>query len=229
MELAKDLTGLESYIPFKTPLSLILSGASFSGKTFFLAELIKNKSKMFIPEPVEILFVYSAWQEIYNDLEKQIPGIRFVNRIPSKEEIEQFTEDNKPRMLCLDDQMTRLDGCPHIIDYFTIYTHHRNLSCVLLLQNIFHQGAKCLRDISLNTQGLILFRNMRSPQQISTLASQMFPGKKRKYFLNSYELATSKPHGYLFVDINAANDQTFQLRSDILPGKNTIVYLPTEG
>ena len=226
MESLKKITGLDHYLQFKTPISFILAGASFSGKTTFLAELIKNKSKMFNPEPVEIMFVYTAWQDIYDQLEKTVPGIVFINRIPSKQEIDKFTADCKPRLLCLDDKMTQLSSCPDITEYFTVYTHHRNLSCILLLQNIYYQGAKCLRDISLNVQGMFLFKNIRSPQQIDILATQMFP-RKRAFFLDAYEKACAKPFGYLFVDLNPRNTAIYQLRTDILPGQNTIIFLPS--
>jgi len=90
-----------------------------------------------------------------------------------------------------------------IIEIFTVFVHHRNLSCLLLIQNIYYQGAKCLRDIMLNTQGLVLFKNKRSCRQITTLAGQMFLGHKRAWFLDAYDKACAKPFSYLFVDFKS--------------------------
>lgn len=215
-----------TYIPFKTPISLIIAGSSFSGKTTFIFNLLKNK-KMFQPNFEEIIFVYSTWQPLYDEIEKLLDNISFVNRIPLKEEIEKITQDMKPRLIIFDDQMTHLTECPDITEYFTVFTHHRQLSCILVLQNLFYQ-AQCIRDISYNVQGIILFKNLRSPQQISVLATQMFPGKKRKFFLQAYEKAcVNTPFGYLFCDINPKNDMKYQLRTSILPGKNTVIFLPS--
>lgn len=229
MDSLKNITQLESYIAFKTPLSLIISGSSFSGKTTFVTNLIKNKQQMFIPDFVEIIFVYNVWQALYDELEQTITNIKFLNRIPSKSEIDELTSDKQPRLLILDDKMTELSSCPHITELITVYTHHKNLSTILLIQNIFYQGAKCLRDITLNVQGIILFRNKRSALQISNLAKDMFPGSKRLYFLDAYEKATSKPYGYLFIDLSPGSNSLYQLRTNILPEQNTIVYLPTTG
>ena len=217
-------------IPFQTPLSLLVAGASYSGKSWLVADLIRNKAKMFNPEPVEIMYAYGVWTPLYDDLEKSVPNIRFINRIPSKDEVDEFTRDNQPRLLIIDDLMTQLGNSPDVTEYFTVYVHHKALSCILLLQNLFYQGAKCLRDISLNVQGMFLFKNMRSPQQIGILATQMSVGSsRRRFFLDAYQKACSKQYGYLYVDINKRNLEKYQLRTDILPHQITKVFLPTGG
>jgi hypothetical protein len=216
-----------SYIPFKTPLSLIVCGSTFSGKTHFIHRLLEEREKMFSPPPVEILFCYGAWQSIYDKIESTVKNVRFFNGIPSKQEIETFTEDMKPRLMILDDLMTRMADSPHLTEVFSVYTHHRNLSTILVLQNIFYQGARnSLRDISLNVQGLILFKNMRSPQQIAVLGSQIFPGPKRKFFTEAYDMACSRPWGHLLVNLNPKDSQNYQLMTDILPDTYTRVFLP---
>ena len=48
----------------------------------------------------------------------------------------------------------------NVCDLFTKGSHHRNISVVLLTQNIFHQGTHC-RDISLNAKYLVLLKNQR--------------------------------------------------------------------
>ncbi|NJL55648.1 hypothetical protein HC928_10940 [bacterium] len=215
----------ESCVPFTTPLSIIVSGASQSGKTVWIAKLLKNKREMFTDEIVEIMFVYSVWQDIYEQMEKEIPGIKFINHIPSKEEIEEFTADSAHRLMVLDDQMSNMSTCKHFVEIFTVFCHHRKLSTVLVLQNIF-TNAPCLRDITLNVQAICLFKNMRCSQQVRCLANQMFPGR-HKYFLEAYEKACSQPFSCLIVDLNPRTDVKLQLRSCVLPGQGpTIVYLP---
>ena len=224
-EIRQDDEG-HSYMPFKLPVSLSICGSSFSGKSFFISKLLENKSKMFIPEPQEIIYVYSSWQPLFDTMERAIPNIKFMNRIPSKSEVISFTDDLQHRVMVIDDQMTNLKSCPDITEYFTVFTHHRNLSCILVLQNALYQ-AQCVRDISYNVQGMFIFRNLRSPQQIGILASQMFPGKKRAFFLDAYDQAClSKQFGYLYCDINPRNDTKYQLRTDILPGQDTIIFQP---
>ena len=54
--------------------------------------------------------------------------------------------------------------------------------------------------MSLNSQYLVVFNNPRDQQQITVLARQMYPGQSEK-FLNTYRMATSKPFGYLLIDL----------------------------
>ena len=54
--------------------------------------------------------------------------------------------------------------------------------------------------MSLNSQYLVVFNNPRDQQQITVLARQMYPGQSEK-FLNTYRTATSKPFGYLLIDL----------------------------
>jgi hypothetical protein len=72
-----------------------------------------------------------------------------------------------------------------IADLFTEGSHHRNLSIIYIVQNIFHQG-KEMRNISLNAHYIVLFKSPREKQQISILARQINPGKVQE-FMRSYE------------------------------------------
>jgi hypothetical protein len=57
-----------------------------------------------------------------------------------------------------------------------------------------------MRNISLNAHYIVLFKSPRDKQQISMLARQINPGKVQE-FMRSYEDATSRPHGYLMLDL----------------------------
>ena len=66
----------------------------------------------------------------------------------------------------------------------------------------------------LNTQYLVLFKSPRDKQQISILARQMYPNRSH-YFIEQYEKATQRPHGYLFVDLKQNTSEEYRLKSDI--------------
>ena len=67
-----------------------------------------------------------------------------------------------------------------IADLFTKESHHRNLSVIYIVQNIFHQG-KEMRNISLNAHCIVLFKSPKERQQISILARQVNPGKVQEF------------------------------------------------
>ena len=72
-------------------------------------------------------------------------------------------------------------------------------SVILISQNLFSKG-KNARTISLNCNYLICFNNKRDQTQIRILGQQMFPDKIH-YFRESFDDATSVPHGYLLIDL----------------------------
>jgi hypothetical protein len=102
-----------------------------------------------------------------------------------------------------------------IADLFTKGSHHRNLSIIYTVQNIFHQG-KEMRNISLNAHYIVLFKSPRDKQPM--LARQVNPGKVQE-FMGSYEDATSRPHGYLMLDLKPTTDDQQRLKTNVLPGE----------
>ena len=47
---------------------------------------------------------------------------------------------------------------------------------------------------------------------------------RSKLFMQAYRLATSKPYGYLLVDLESKSDRRFRHRRAIFAGENTVVY-----
>ena len=64
---------------------------------------------------------------------------------------------------------------------FTERSPYLKISVISMTQNIFNLGKKA-RTISLNTQYMLLFKNLQDRQQIKTLATQIYPNRY-KYFL----------------------------------------------
>ena len=77
--------------------------------------------------------------------------------------------------------------------------HHRNLSVILISQNLFHQGRQS-RNISFNAHYILLFHNPRDLTQVNTLTRQMYPGKSQQ-FLRKYRDIVFKPHGSALIDL----------------------------
>ena len=87
-----------------------------------------------------------------------------------------YFDVNKRDLMVFDDQMIDASKDKRIVNLFTRGSHHRNLSVIYIVQNLFHQG-KGSRSISLNSHYLVLFKNPRDKLQILTLAKQMYPGQ----------------------------------------------------
>ena len=115
-------------------------------------------------------------------------------------------------MLIIDDLMNDASNNVEVQNVFTKYVHHRNLSCLYLVKNLFFQG-KVSRTINLNTNYLVLFKNPRDKYQVMLMARQMFP-RNSTFF--SFEDATSVPYGYLLIDYKARTPDHLRLRTDLL-------------
>ena len=66
-----------------------------------------------------------------------------------------------------------------ITDLFTKGSHHRHLSVIYIVQNIFHKG-KGDEKYQSNGHYIVLFKSPRDRQEISILARQINPGKEQE-------------------------------------------------
>ena len=202
---------------FKHPFTMVVSGPTGSGKTewtrkVFLSNLIE-------PVPERIVFCFGQWQTMYKELEKRFPFIEFVHGIPDYINQPRYLDITKRNLIVLDDLMTEAKCDQRIADLFTRGSHHRNLSVMYLTQNLFPQGKAC-RDIALNTQYLVLFNNPIDRQQVATLARRIYPANSN-LLMKTFERATSKPYGYLVIDLKANTPEQDRLRTDIFPKNET--------
>ena len=126
-------------------------------------------------------------------------------------------------VLIVDDLMSQCSQSQRMSDLFTKGSRHRGISVMNLTQNIFPPG-KQSRTISLNSHYMIVFKNPRDFLGISTLARQMYP-KNTNYLLESFHDATSKPYGYLLMDLHQMTPENMMLRTNILPNDRQVVYV----
>jgi hypothetical protein len=211
------------YLPFSSPASILLAGVTMSGKTSFVIKLLENREKMFSEPPSKIMFCYMAWQSAFERL-KSIPSLELHEGLPERSHITELGLEKGHKIVIFDDMMREIVTDVNIQDYVTISSHHNNMSIVLLIQNVFAQGPTA-RSISLNCHYMILFNNKRDLSQISRLGGQIMP-RRGRFFLDSYEKATSRKYGYLLIDLSPHTDKKFQLRTRIFPDESpTIVYV----
>ena len=206
------------------PFSMVISGPSNCGKSFFVKDIIANAEKIISAKLDNIVYIYSCWQPLYDNLLK-IRSINFVQGIPESLCDDTLLPPNLNNLLIIDDMMESASHNIEVQKVFTKYVHHRNLSCIYLVQNLFMQG-KSSRTISLNSSYIVVFKNVRDKGQIMLLARQMFPGNTR-YFLQAFTDATSVPYGYLLIDFKTSTPDCLRLRSDLLSDTPT-VYIPTK-
>ena len=147
-------------VSFKLPFSMLLSGPSRSGKTTFLKRLLMNMDRMMDQIPHTVLWCYGEYLPEFVELSQRIPQIQFIEGIPSN--IYELLDPAKQSLLIIDDLMEQSAGNSQITQIFTKGSHHRGISPVILVQNLFFKG---LRSISLNCHYICLFKQVRDRSQ----------------------------------------------------------------
>ena len=210
----------QSVLKLHTPFTMALYGSTGSGKTFFMRRLLS--SDQCDKPPKRIVYCYTEWQPVFDEMERE--GVEFYEGLPTRDEVNNWSAEREHMIIVLDDMIHLITDNIDVQYYFTATSHHRNISIIIISQNIFAQG-KAARTISLNLHYMVLFRNTRDTSQVMTLARQIMPSRTR-YFMDAYNKATDRPYGYILVDLSPHTDKTYQLRTCILPDELCIVYTP---
>lgn len=181
---------------------MMVCGPSGCGKSTFIVNLIKNQN--LISKKIDrIIWCYAEKNAL-----PSIDNIEFIEGIPD----EFTTNDNESTLIILDDLM--LESCmKKVCELFTKGSHHRNLSVILVTQNIFHKGSYS-RDISLNSKYIVMFKNPRDKLQFQCLARQVYP-ENSKALVDVYNKCTQQAHGYLLIDLTQQIHNALRFRTEI--------------
>lgn len=193
----------------KHPSRLLICGPSMSGKTWFTCQLLFNID--IFDKPITKIMWYNSELNALPPRNK-LPfnlEIEFFDKIPEKFE----NPENKRLMIILDDMMEDASSSRQISELFTKGSHHRNMTIVLITQNLFHQN-KYSRDISLNCSYIIIFKVIRDRSQLGVLFRQMYPENARA-LMKIYKEVTQQPHSYLFIDLTQGTNDLLRFRTNI--------------
>ena len=212
--------------PFFQASSIIVSGATGSGKTYWVYRLLKNAADMFEgTAPDKLIYCYGVYQQLFAEMVKTIPNLTFQEGLPTDDQIKDFAKGAEHGVIILDDLMAEVSGSADGEKLFTRGTHHLGLTVIYLVQNILYQNRHA-RTISLNTQYLVLFRNLRDTSQIMHLARQIYP-TRHCILMDSYEDATHRPFGYIVINMHPRfTDNSKRLQTGIFPGDRRVYYRP---
>ena len=218
---------MNTVIKLHTPTTIGIYGPTQCGKTKFVVSLLKEANVLFTKPVEEIYYCYEVYQDTYTELKeaesKGVEKVCFHQGMPHVDDCREWAYMKSHIVIVLDDLMTDLTKHPEMVKFATVDCHHKNITMILLLHNIFPPG---LRTVSLNIHYVVLFKNKRDTLQVETLGRRVMKNKV-KYFFACFQQAVRKPFGYLLVDMHPHSDDVFQLRTCILPSEApAIIYAP---
>ena len=93
------------------------------------------------------------------------------------------------------------------------------MSVVFLTQNLFHKS-KYARDISLNSDYMVLFKNPRDASMITHLGAQM---GNAEFLKQAFRDATRNPFTHLMINLRSHSPDALRNRINVL-SETQIVY-----
>lgn len=204
-------------LTFQHPCTALVVGGTGAGKTFFMKKLIENREAMFNTAFEKIIFYYSEWQPLYEELKAVVD---FRQELPI---LDDHPPGQGPKLLIIDDFMDEVKSHnKELLKFYIKGSSHRNLSIFFLSQCLFPDG---MRQISLNSHYIVLFKTSRDLAQIRTFCLQVDPTQWRA-LLEAYEDATKAGHSHILFDFKPKQLDHLRMRTLIFPGESTVVYIP---
>ena len=203
------------------PYTCLVAGPTSCGKTQFVKRLIEEGEHVVNGSAEKIIWLYGEYQPAYMELSSKFPHILFMEGIPKN--LNEYIDPKFRNLIVIDDLMSETGGDKKVTNLFTKGSHHRNLSVILLLQNLFYNGKES-RTISLNAHYIVLFKNPRDNTIVTSLAKQMYPGKV-KFLQEAFRDAMKLPYHYLFLDLKPYTNEKFRVRTCIMPSETQYAYV----
>jgi len=192
-------------------------GPPGSGKTFRVIDMIRNKDQLIKDGNTikNIIFCYSAWQDVYTRLDDDGLVTKWVNKMPSNAEFRTLVENHVKTgsIVVIDDFMS--DISKDLVEIVCVSSRHYNTISFILFQNLFPPNPLA-RQISLNAKYIYIHKNPRENSQVGYLARQINPSNY-KWIVAAYQEATKDPFGCFIIDLTQGTPSNLRFRSNILP------------
>ena len=196
---------------FQTPSSILVVGPSGCGKTMFTEKLLLDNKDLFETPPTQVHYCYGAWQDRFQAMQEQ--GVVLHEGIPDHQALVQWFPQGQG-VLVLDDLMDEGSHDKHLLDLFTKHSHHQNVMVLYLCQDMFPVG-KYAKSISRNAHYIVAFKNPLDQLGVRNVLLQSFP-TTWKDSLETFHQATTRPYGYLMLDLHPASSDQQHLLSHLL-------------
>ncbi len=209
----------------KTPFTCLVSGSPLSGKTTFVKKLLQLRHKLINNDFDYLLWCYGQDTPFIKSLQDQCIGIHTTTHFGIPTSFDTHIQPQKRGLVVIDDLMQSAGSSVEVTNLFCNRVQHENVSVILLLQNLFHHGKERVTLLRC-AHYLVVFRNPLDATIPFNLAQRILPSNRRP-FLDLFEFATSKPHGYLFIDGHQTTPPEARFRTKLFDDNVQHVFVLT--
>ena len=205
---------MNKLISTKNRVFISLVGPSETGKSQLIYNWLKNGT--FQPKFDKIYFFYQNSQPVYDNMQKEVENLEFVQRVNFE-----FADSlKKQRLKIFEDSCAKICNSKAFVNIANA-GRHRGLSTSYIKHNLYHQS-KLGRDVELQNTDIVLFKSPRDVMHVTTLSTQWGLGSE---LVDWYRDATSVPFGHLLIDLSPQTDDRLRYctNSGSSPSKN---YIP---
>jgi hypothetical protein len=218
LKMTKLVEGLEiGRNKIEKPFRMIVAGGSGSGKSCFVKKLIETDH--FDSTFTEICYIYPDYLDDCPTEFDVDQNVQYVAGLPDKTFFSLLCPNS---LIILDDLMIEASKCEDIAKLFTVIARKKNISIILIVQNIYQQG-KQFRNIRLNATAIVLFkfyggydsnyRLLRDLGMTSLISRKIFDD----VYIDRYQ--------YIYIDLHPNRQFVFSsLRTNLFDYYYTIFY-----
>lgn len=187
--------------------------------------MFKNMKCLFDTKFNSILWCFGEEAAIPVNLETHGIPFRTHEGIPERWDLAELRL-TAPALVVIEDLIEKAYESESILELFTKKIHHLNITCIFTTQNFFYQS-KFSRSISLNSNYVILTRNIRDKTWFHHLARQLEP-KYFKSLVKVYDEALSEKYSHFLIDLHPDSNDALRYRTCMFSDEPCVFWIPPD-
>ena len=201
---------------FSHPSQIMVAGATRSGKTSLVLDILRHMPEMVDPVPEAVYWFYSMPSSV-EKVPDLLPRVKLRNGAPTEDMIKSMIKDGRPKLMVMDDMQQMMNSkkqAEFISDIFTKISHHGNMTVIFIVQNMYLKNLIRVREQC--GEIVIMGNGVSAAANCMNLGRQLYMGNYLVECMDKVR-AHGASHPYILVSTDA-NALPFNVRSGITPG-----------
>ena len=189
------------------PFCMLVAGSSQTGKTRWVADLLRSAGTLYARPPGPVHYFYREWQRLFDGM----GGAHFHQCLPTMAALKDVAHRNAT--VVIDDMVHHITR--ETAELFTVGASRYGVNVIFITQNLFEKSPH-FRTISLNCKYICIRKNPRDPSSIAHFARQVAPSNAKVLVDVYHDVTEAKAYSYIFFDTSQETPERLRVRSNIL-------------